>query len=399
MADSKVSNLTADTTPTQDDLVLTVNDPSGTPGSRKSTLGQIFAAFQSWIYGADAGSTDTYAATLSPVPAAYVTGQGYRFKANTINTGAATINFNGLGPKTIKKLHDQDLADGDIEAGQIVDLVYDGTNMQMQSQIANTPSGGSIAPLQLTSANVVEQYNSTNSQQFRVYTTRTDASNYSRFTIDGSGPIELKTEGAGSGGSQTLRLTSRAVSIDYNGTTLEPTSDLSVGLGSSGRTFNALWAQNITAAATGYIRFSGLSKIFDAGVSTGAFNGGVLKFTENAGSSGATWSSPVRTPSQITSNQNNFDPNGYAYCQRWTTDASRDVTGLAIGGNQGVAGEVHIIINVGSFDIVLKHENASSSAANRFLNSTGADITLTANQAAEIIYDPTTQRWRVFKKN
>ena|SRR3990167_1374194 len=38
MADAKLTALTEDTTPTSDDLVYTVTDPSGTPASRKATL-------------------------------------------------------------------------------------------------------------------------------------------------------------------------------------------------------------------------------------------------------------------------------------------------------------------------------------------------------------------------
>lgn len=90
------------------------------------------------IYAADAGSSDTYAITLDPIPTAYTTGMVVNFKANTANTGAATLNCNGLGAKTIKKLHDQDLATGDIESGQIVTVAYDGTNFQMQSQAAGS---------------------------------------------------------------------------------------------------------------------------------------------------------------------------------------------------------------------------------------------------------------------
>jgi hypothetical protein len=94
----------------------------------------------SYVYAADSVGTDAYAITLSPVPSAYATGQVFHFKAGTANTGACTLNVNTLGAKTIKKLHDQDLADNDIEVGQIVTVVYDGTNFQMQSQVANTPS-------------------------------------------------------------------------------------------------------------------------------------------------------------------------------------------------------------------------------------------------------------------
>lgn len=99
----------------------------------------------SGAYCADAGSTDAYACSLSPAPAAYITGARYRFKANTSSTGAATINFNSLGAKTIKKAAGgitTDLSDNDIRAGQIVDVVYDGANMQMQSLTGNAAVGG-----------------------------------------------------------------------------------------------------------------------------------------------------------------------------------------------------------------------------------------------------------------
>jgi hypothetical protein len=97
------------------------------------------------VFAVDAGANDTYVATLVPAPTAYVAGVHYRFKANTANTGACTINFNGIGAKTIKKAAGgitTDLADNDIRAGQWVDLVYDGTNMQMQSGLGNAPAAG-----------------------------------------------------------------------------------------------------------------------------------------------------------------------------------------------------------------------------------------------------------------
>lgn len=91
----------------------------------------------------DAGSTDSYACNLSPAITAYTTGVHYRFKANTINTGAATLNLNAIGAITIKKAAGgitTDLADNDIRAGQWVEVVYDGTNFQMQSTLGNSYS-------------------------------------------------------------------------------------------------------------------------------------------------------------------------------------------------------------------------------------------------------------------
>lgn len=89
-------------------------------------------------FATDGEASDTYAVTLSPVPTSYFTGMVVRFSANTANTGAATLNVNSLGAKTIKRNHDQDLITNDIEAGQIVTVVYDGTNFQMESQLGNS---------------------------------------------------------------------------------------------------------------------------------------------------------------------------------------------------------------------------------------------------------------------
>lgn len=91
-------------------------------------------------YAADAEATDTYVITLSPVPTSYTNGMVVHFKANTANTGAATINVNSLGAKTIVKYVSTALADGDIAAGMLVTLIYDGTNFVLQNPIANVVS-------------------------------------------------------------------------------------------------------------------------------------------------------------------------------------------------------------------------------------------------------------------
>lgn len=96
------------------------------------------------IFGADAGSTDAYAITLNPAPAAYVVGMEVRFSANTGNTAGATLNVNSLGALAILKFHDQALATGDIEVGQISTVIYDGTNWQLQSATAATPGTGTV---------------------------------------------------------------------------------------------------------------------------------------------------------------------------------------------------------------------------------------------------------------
>lgn len=103
------------------------------------------------------------------------------------------------------------------------------------------------------------------------------------------------------------------------------------------------------------------------------------------------------TPATISGNVNNYNPGGLSYYQRWDSDASRNVTGLTFSGLQ-TDGERHLILNAGLNDIVLKHQSASSTAANRFYCSTGADITLTAKQSADVVYDSTNSYWLVFKR-
>jgi len=68
-------------------------------------------------------------------------------------------------------------------------------------------SGGltSIAPLVITSANVVDQYNAANAQTFSIYNRRADASNYERFSLlyDGGVTMYLYTNHSGAGYNNT----------------------------------------------------------------------------------------------------------------------------------------------------------------------------------------------------
>jgi hypothetical protein len=96
---------------------------------------------ESYVYAADSGAANVYAVTLAPVPGAYAAGLQVTFKAANANTGASTLNVNGLGAEAIKKSGGATaLATGDILAGQIVSVVYDGTNFQIQTGLTG-PAG------------------------------------------------------------------------------------------------------------------------------------------------------------------------------------------------------------------------------------------------------------------
>jgi hypothetical protein len=99
----------------------------------------------------------------------------------------------------------------------------------------------------------------------------------------------------------------------------------------------------------------------------------------------------IISPPQITANQNDYNPTGVASAcvLHLSSDASRNVTGLAGGAEGRVVG----LVNIGSQPIVLSDESASSSAANRF--TLGTSLTVAAKQAAMLRYDGTAARWRL----
>lgn len=100
-----------------------------------------------------AAGTDTYTSTPAPAISGYTENLRLFVKFTNANTGAATLNLNGLGAKSIKKNGTTDLASGDIAAGQILQLIYDGTNFQVVGGAGSGSGTGSIAgPLEVTQA-------------------------------------------------------------------------------------------------------------------------------------------------------------------------------------------------------------------------------------------------------
>jgi len=98
------------------------------------------------------------------------------------------------------------------------------------------------------------------------------------------------------------------------------------------------------------------------------------------------------TPATITADVNNYAPSGHATVSvfRLTTDASRNITGLA----GGADGRVVVFHNIGGSDLVLLDENASSTAANRFAMS-NTSVILPTDQSSLLQYDSTSSRWRI----
>lgn len=98
---------------------------------------------QSFIYGTVGGTANAITLTNSPVVASYVNGLRLKFKATATNSGATTVNVDGLGTKNIYKLSGTTLGaltGNEIVSGAIYELNYDGTQFQLGSG-----GGGSVA--------------------------------------------------------------------------------------------------------------------------------------------------------------------------------------------------------------------------------------------------------------
>lgn len=94
--------------------------------------------------GAVGGTANALTAALVPAPASLYTGLRVIVIPGSNNTTAATLNLNALGVKNIK-LGSSALAGGELVAGELAVLVYDGTQFQLLNpdarSLTSIPSG------------------------------------------------------------------------------------------------------------------------------------------------------------------------------------------------------------------------------------------------------------------
>lgn len=124
------------------DILSVVMQQYDTDRTTLATAGTNITNLQTgaYHYVVATGSSNAYVAA-TPALAALAAGNIVRFKANHTNTGAATLNLNGLGATAIKKNDGATaLSAGDIISGQVVTVVYDGTNFQMVSPVGTPPT-------------------------------------------------------------------------------------------------------------------------------------------------------------------------------------------------------------------------------------------------------------------
>lgn len=110
------------------------------------------------------GSANAFVLTTGLSLAAYVAGQSFDIKANFTNSGAATINVDTLGAKSITKNGTTALASGDITSGNIYRISYDGTQFQIIGFIGQPLDGDltAIAALGYTSGTEIPRKTAAN---------------------------------------------------------------------------------------------------------------------------------------------------------------------------------------------------------------------------------------------
>lgn len=197
--------------------------PSGVDDAWRAGMGAIKRSYDrdhagTWCTVGGTGNAITL--TYAIAPASYVQGEKYAFKAIAANSGATTVNVNGLGAKSVFKraLAGTTACTGnEIQNGDLVELEYDGTQFQIMGQAANA---GSFAGGTLTLATNMSgaAFNEANATIASAATVNIGAAAANYLFVSGTTTITaFDTVQAGT--ERTLEFQG-ALTLTHNGTTL-----------------------------------------------------------------------------------------------------------------------------------------------------------------------------------
>lgn len=105
-------------------------------------------------YAAATGTADALILNLNPAPSAYIDGMGLTVKLASTNTGPATVNVNGLGVKALRRPDGSALSSGDLQAGALVNIRYEGTSGQFRVMVGTVTINQAGVDLVISAATV-----------------------------------------------------------------------------------------------------------------------------------------------------------------------------------------------------------------------------------------------------
>ncbi len=113
--------------------VFTGSEPVTTLSDNFSSLNNLVndSGIGLCSYAVDTGSANNYVVTLASPPTSYQSGMILAVTPANSNTGASVINVNSLGNKTVLTALGATLAPGELVAGRVSVMVYDGTSFRV----------------------------------------------------------------------------------------------------------------------------------------------------------------------------------------------------------------------------------------------------------------------------
>lgn len=121
----------------------------GTAADNYASVKQVQGALTTHLTGI-AGTANAITGNATPSPSSYAAGQRFTFVAASANTGAVTLNVSGLGAVAVTRNGAVPLVAGEIQAGAITTVTYDGTRFQISNNARDIPSGSAMAFFQAT---------------------------------------------------------------------------------------------------------------------------------------------------------------------------------------------------------------------------------------------------------
>ncbi len=209
--------------------------------------------------------TNTITAEGDPTISTLVDGQQYNFRAANANTGAVTLQIDLTSAKAIKKFHDVALVSGDIEADQIVSVIYNATDDVFE--MVSMPINVSADLVAIKSSDESVTNNTIQDDNDLVVTL--DASSYYEFNCyfeieSASATPGFKYQWVEADGTYDIRHTLWTSGLDSNSRVTEASAVANISLGAAtpthfigqgivrtagaGGTFKIQWAQQVTDA-------------------------------------------------------------------------------------------------------------------------------------------------------